>query len=598
MMEIQKRLAALREEMIKRNIDAYIIPTSDFHETEYVGEHFKARSWMSNFSGSAGTLVVCRDCAGLWTDGRYFIQAAKELAGTTIDLMKMGEEGTPLMAQYIYDHLTQGHAIGFDGRVINTKLAEALQEKIKSKQGTISCEEDLVGLIWNDRPALPEDPAFSLDVQYCGESSQKKLARIRTFMQERNIDVHIISSLDDIAWYLNMRGNDIDCYPVVLSYLMIEQTKTTLFVDERKLDECLRTQFANDHVTIKPYQAIYDEVKTLNKNSKILLDKATVNYKITSSLPDGVTVMSSKNPSQLWKAIKNETELENNRKAHIKDGVAITNFMYWLKTNIGKMKITEVSAADYLEECRKAQENFIEISFDTISAYNENAAMMHYHATAEHCAELQPEGFLLVDSGGQYLEGTTDITRTFVLGPISEQMRHHFTNVLRGMMNLSRAQFLYGCSGMNLDILARQPMWSEDLDYKCGTGHGVGFVLNVHEGPNGFRWKKVPERNDSETLEEGMVTTIEPGIYLEGQYGIRTENELICRKGNKNEYGQFMNFETITFAPIDLDGIDPTLMSQEEKNWLNAYHKEVFEKISPFVTEEVRDWLKEYTKEI
>lgn len=597
-MNIVERLTALRAEMEKRNIDVYIIPTSDFHETEYVGEHFKARNWMSGFSGSAGTLVVCRDCAGLWTDGRYFIQAAKELEGSTIDLMKMGEEGTPLMAQYIYDHLSEGHALGFDGRVINTTLAEALQGKIKDKQCKIQCEEDLIGLIWNDRPELPKDEAFALDVKYCGVSSKEKLTRIREEMTKRKVDVHIISSLDDIAWYLNMRGNDIACYPVVLSFLMIDQDKAQLFVDEAKLNEELRTQFAQDQVEIKPYDGIYDAVKTLCKDTAVLLDKATVNFKITSSLPEGVRVVSSKNPSQLWKSIKNDVELENNRIAHIKDGVAVTNFMYWLKTNIGKMTITEVSAADFLEACRKEQENFIEISFDTISAYNENAAMMHYHATEENCAELKPEGFLLVDSGGQYLEGTTDITRTFVLGPISEKMRHHFTNVLRGMMNLSRAKFLYGCSGMNLDILARQPMWSEDLDYKCGTGHGVGFLLNVHEGPNGFRWKKVPERNDSETLEEGMVTTIEPGIYLEGEYGIRTENELITCKGVKNEYGQFMNFETITFAPIDLDGIDPELLSKEEKAWLNAYHKEVFEKVAPFVSDEVKTWLKEYTRAI
>lgn len=597
-MEIQNRLRMLREEMVKRNMDAYIIPTSDFHETEYVGEHFKARAWMSNFSGSAGTLVVCQNSAGLWTDGRYFIQAAKELEGTGIDLMKMGEEGTPLMAQYIVEHMMDHGVLGFDGRVINTKLAEALQEKIKEKQGTIACEEDLVGLIWKDRPSLPTDSAFSLDVKYCGESSSDKLSKLRKHMLEQHADVHIVASLDDIAWYLNMRGNDIACYPVVLSYLMVTQEGASLFVDETKLDETLRSQFAQDHVETLPYDGIYDAVKQIKGDAVVMLDKATVNFKITSSLPEAVTIKACKNPSQLWKAIKNEVELENNRKAHIKDGVAVTNFMYWLKTSIGKTRITEVSAADYLEECRKAQENFIEISFDTISAYNENAAMMHYHATGEDCAELKPEGFLLVDSGGQYLEGTTDITRTFVLGPISDTMRHHFTAVLRGMMNLSRAQFLYGCNGINLDILARQPMWCEDLDYKCGTGHGVGFVLNVHEGPNGFRWKRVAERSDSGTLEEGMVTTIEPGVYLEGEYGIRTENELITRKAVKNEYGQFMSFETITFAPIDLDGIDPEELSKDEKAWLNNYHKQVYEKLSPYLEEPVKEWLKDYTRAI
>lgn len=597
-MEIKERLTALRTLMKERGIDAYIIPTSDFHETEYVGEHFKARTYMSGFSGSAGTLVVCLDHAGLWTDGRYFIQAAKELEGTGIELMKMGEEGTPLMAQYVYDHLKEHGAVGFDGRVINTKLAEAFQSKIKDKHGRILCEEDLVGMIWKDRPSLPSDPAYSLDVAYCGKASVDKLAQVREKMKECGCDTHIVTSLDDIAWLLNMRGNDIACYPVALSYLIIEEQKAHIFMDETKIDETLRAQFQQDGVIVHDYEEVYAYVKTIQKDAVIMLDKGCVNYKITSSLPNGVTIKAMKNPSQLWKSIKNEVELENNRKAHIKDAVAMVNFMYWLKTNIGKIEITEVSASDYLEECRKQQEHFVELSFDTISAYNENGAMMHYHATAENCATLKPEGFLLVDSGGQYLEGTTDITRTFALGAISEKMRKHFTDVLRGMMNLSRARFLYGCSGMNLDMLARQPLWSQDLDYKCGTGHGVGFMLNVHEGPNGFRWKIVPERSDSAVLEEGMVTTIEPGVYLEGEYGIRTENELICRKGNKNEYGQFMHFETITFVPIDLDAIEPSYLSKEELDWLNAYHEQVYEKVSPYVSDEVKVWLKEYTRAI
>lgn len=598
MKEIQARLQALRNEMAKRNIDVYMIPTSDFHETEYVGDHFKARAWMSNFSGSAGTLVVCQEGAGLWTDGRYFIQAARELEGTGIELMKMGEETTPLMAQYIYDHISENHALGFDGRVINANLAEALKQKIADKNADMKCDEDLVGYIWENRPALPKEAAYSLDIKYCGKSSSDKLKDVRTWMNEHKMDAHIVTTLDDIAWYLNIRGNDIPCYPVALAYFIIEAKQAHLFIDESKLDDTLKQQFAEDDVILHPYDAVYDYVKTMNHTKHILLDKSCVNYRIVSSLPSACEIHNQKNPSQLWKAIKNETELANNRIAHIKDGVAVTNFMYWLKMNIGKIAINEVSAADYLEECRKQQDNFIEISFDTISAYNENAAMMHYHATADNCAELKPNGFLLVDSGGQYFEGTTDITRTFVLGEISDKMRRHFTNVVRGMMNLSRAKFLYGCTGINLDILAREPLWSEDIDYKCGTGHGVGFVLNVHEGPNGFRWKRVPERNDSEVLQEGMVTTIEPGVYLEGEYGIRTENELICRKGNKNEYGQFMEFETITFAPIDLDGIDPTLLSGEEKAWLNGYHKEVYDKLSPYLSEEVKAWLKDYTRAI
>ncbi|MCI9523709.1 MAG: aminopeptidase P family protein [Erysipelotrichaceae bacterium] len=597
-MEIINRLQALRKEMEKRNIDVYLIPTSDFHETEYVGEHFKARAWMSNFSGSAGTLVVCRKCAALWTDGRYFIQAAKELQGTTINLMKMGEEGTVAIEDYVAEHLSQNGVLGFDGRVVNTKLAETLKDKIKQKQGSMHFNEDLVGLIWKDRPSLPKEDAFYLDERFSGKSIASKLTKIRKEMKQLHADVHILSSLDDIAWYLNMRGNDIACYPVVLSFFIIEENTAKLFVDESKLNEQLKKKFAESHIELYAYEAIYHAVENVSEHARVLLDKHTVNYKITSSLPRNVQIIDQKNPSQLWKSIKNETELENNRKAHIKDGVAVTKFMYWLKQNIKNQTITEAQAADVLEDFRKQQENFIEISFDTISAYQENAAMMHYHCDHESTKELNPQGFLLVDSGGQYYEGTTDITRTFVLGDISDQMRHHFTSVLRGMINLSRAKFLYGCSGMNLDILAREPLWCEDIDYKCGTGHGVGFVLNVHEGPNGFRWKVVPERNDNVVLQAGMVTTVEPGIYLEGQYGIRTENELITRKGVKNEYGQFMEFETITFAPIDLDGINPKEMSRDEKNWLNAYHKEVYDKISPYLSDEECVWLKEYTRPI
>ncbi len=597
-MEIINRLQALRKEMEKRNIDVYLIPTSDFHETEYVGEHFKARAWMSNFSGSAGTLVVCRKCAALWTDGRYFIQAAKELQGTTINLMKMGEEGTVAIEDYVAEHLSQNGVLGFDGRVVNTKLAETLKDKIKQKQGSMHFNEDLVGLIWKDRPSLPKEDAFYLDERFSGKSITSKLTKIRKEMKQLHADVHILSSLDDIAWYLNMRGNDIACYPVVLSFFIIEENTAKLFVDESKLNEQLKKKFAESHIELYAYEAIYHAVENVSEHARVLLDKHTVNYKITSSLPRNVQIIDQKNPSQLWKSIKNETELENNRKAHIKDGVAVTKFMYWLKQNIKNQTITEAQAADVLEDFRKQQENFIEISFDTISAYQENAAMMHYHCDHESTKELNPQGFLLVDSGGQYYEGTTDITRTFVLGDISDQMRHHFTSVLRGMINLSRAKFLYGCSGMNLDILAREPLWCEDIDYKCGTGHGVGFVLNVHEGPNGFRWKVVPERNDNVVLQAGMVTTVEPGIYLEGQYGIRTENELITRKGVKNEYGQFMEFETITFAPIDLDGINPKEMSRDEKNWLNAYHKEVYDKISPYLSDEECVWLKEYTRPI
>ena len=346
------------------------------------------------------------------------------------------------------------------------------------------------------------------------------------------------------------------------------------------------------------YHSVYDYVKTLPASSTVLCDKKRVNYTLVHSLPEGISLVDLPNPTTARKAVKNETELNNLRMAHIKDGVAVTRFMYWLKTNIGKIEISEISAADYLHARRAEQEGFLDLSFSTIAGYNANAAMMHYSATPESNAVLRPEGFLLVDSGGQYLEGTTDITRTFVLGPISDEWKLHFTTVLRSMLNLARAKFLYGCRGVNLDILARGPLWDMGLDYKCGTGHGVGYLLNVHEGPNGFRWKIVPERSDSCILEEGMVTTDEPGVYVEGSHGIRTENELICRKAEKNEYGQFMEFEHLTLAPIDLDGVDPSLMSAAEIKALNDYHALVYEKLSPYLTLEEKDWLKYSTRAI
>lgn len=596
-MTIIEKLTALRSLMKERHMDAYIIPTSDFHETEYVGEHFKARKYMSGFSGSQGTLIVCQDKAALWTDGRYFIQAENQLQGTTIDLMKQGEEGVPTMEEYLYENVFEHGTVGFDGRVMNTALVEKLADKLQAKKSTFACEEDLVGMIWKDRPALPKKKGFFLEECYSGESTKEKLKRIRAVLKQEKATHHIVTSLDDIAWILNMRGWDIAHFPVMLSYLIIDENSASLYINESKLDDQLRDNLQENAIVICPYDAIYEDVKKIAQDAVVLLDKTIVNYAITSGLHKEITVINRPNPSQLMKAMKNPIELANNRKAHIKDAIAMCKFMYWLKTKIGKETITEISASTYLETLRKEQGCF-DISFDTISAYKEHAAMMHYSANEETNAELKPEGMLLVDSGAQYLEGTTDITRTFVLGAISDEIKHHFTTALRSHITLSKAHFLYGCRGLNLDILARGPLWDLALDYKCGTGHGVGHVLNVHEGPNGFRWRIVPERNDSCVLEEGMTQSNEPGVYVEGSHGIRHENEMVVCKGEKNEYGQFMYFETITFVPFDLDGIDASLLTQYEKAWLNAYHQEVYEKISPYLKEEEQSWLREATRAI
>ncbi len=595
---IIERLTRLRSIMKEKGLDAYIIPTADYHQSEYVGEYFTARQYMSGFTGSAGTMVVTLDKAGLWTDGRYYIQAARQLEGSTIELYRQGEEGVPAIEDFLLQEMPKEGTLGFDGKVISAYWGEELENKLKNKRIRISYKEDLVDSCWQDRPALPKEPIFLLKNCYTGECTADKLARIREEMDEQGATLHIITSVDDIAWILNIRGNDVRHNPVVLSYLVITPGEAILFVDEEKMDTSTKEYFAENHIQLKGYEDIYDYLTDVASTKRVLLEKSRINYAIMKRLPEKVTIVNKPNPSTLMKAIKNETEIENLFKAHIKDGLAVTKFMYWLKQNIGKITITELSASDYLEDMRKSQEGFLGLSFDTICAYKENAAMMHYSATKDSFATLSPEGLLLVDSGGQYYEGTTDITRTFALGVISPEQKRNYTAVVNGMLNLANAKFLHGCSGLNLDILARGPMWNMNVDYKCGTGHGVGYLLNVHEAPNGFRWKVVPERNDSCVLEAGMVTTDEPGIYIEGDHGIRIENELVCRQGVKNEYGQFMYFDTLTVAPIDLDAIETSLMNATEKERLNNYHKWVYETLSPLLSKEEVSWLATYTREI
>lgn len=595
---INKRIQMLRQKMAERGITIYVVPTSDFHESEYVGDYFKARKFITGFTGSAGTAVITMDQAGLWTDGRYFIQAAAQLANSEVELFKMGEENVPTVIEFIRDHLVQGGGLGFDGRVINGRLGTELKELAEQKKASFHTSQDLVGMIWEERPAMPMEPVFLLEEQYTGESTTSKIKRVREKMKQSNADVHILTSLDDIAWMLNIRGNDILHFPVVLSFLAITQTECCLFIHSKVLSESVRMQLEQWGITICDYEAIYSYVAQIEAKKTVWMDCDRVNFNICNQLNSEVKVLNQENPTVRMKAIKNPVELENLRNAHVEDGVAFTKFMYWLKTNVGKIPMTEITASDYLAERRKERKGFLDLSFDTIAAYEANGAMMHYCADPESAAVLEPRGFLLVDSGGHYYQGTTDITRTMALGPITEKQREYFTIVLRSNLNLAAAKFLYGCNGHNLDILSRGPLWELGLDYKCGTGHGVGYLLNVHEAPNGFRWKIVPERKDSAIFEEGMVTTDEPGVYLEGEYGIRTENELVCCKAEKNEYGQFMKFETITYAPIDLDAIDPELLTKREKQLLNDYHHMVYEKLSPYLTEEEQKWLQVYTRAV
>ena len=585
---IKERLMKLREEMNKEGMQAYIIPTSDFHETEYVSEYFAARKYMSGFTGSAGVLVVLLDKAGLWTDGRYFIQAANQLAGSGIDLMKQGQEDTLSIEEYIVSNLTQGSVVGFDGRVMNVNDANKYKQAFMMHDIKMVTDKDLVGRIWDDRPALPCTETFHYDEKYAGKSISEKLTQVREAMKGYNCRSHIVTKIDEIAWLYNLRAHDVPHFPVALAYTIIKENDAMIYIDASRLDEESKTLFAQNHIQVKDYEAIYEDVKTLE--GPVLVDGNFVNSKIVYSL--NTEIVYAQDPIVLLKAMKNEIELANTRNAHIKDGVACTKFMYWLMQNVNN-GISEMSAQEKLQELRKEQADYLEDSFNTICAYKEHAAMMHYSSNEETNVELKPEGMLLVDSGGQYLDGTTDITRTFVLGSITEEEKKWFTLALKGHIRLEKANFLYGCRGLNLDILARGPLWDLDMDYQCGTGHGVGHLSNVHEAPNGFRWKIVPERNDSCVLEEGMITSNEPGVYVEGKFGIRHENEMVVVKGNKNFYGQFMHFETLTFVPFDRKGLDKSLLSEDELAWLNDYHASVYEKISPFLTNEEAEWLKE-----
>lgn len=595
---IKQRIENIRDLMKEKNIYAYIVPSSDYHQSEYVGDYFKSREFMSGFTGSSGTLIISMDEAGLWTDGRYFIQAENELKDSGIKLFKMGEEGVPTIEEYLLEKLPKNSTLGFDGRVMSVKEGQSLANKLAFKGINIEYKYDLVNDIWEDRCSLPTEKAFLLGVEYSGESFSDKLYRIRAVMKEKKATTHILASLDDIAWLFNIRGRDVKSNPVVLSYAVISIDSVYLFIDKNKIGEDIRAELSKENVQIKGYEEVYEFIKKIEENEVVLIDTSKVNYAIYSNIPSNVQKIEERNPSILFKSIKNEIELKNIRNSHIKDGVAFTKFMYWLKNNIGKIEITEISATQKLEEFRREQDKFIEPSFSTIAAYKDHAAMMHYSATEESNYKLEPRDLFLVDSGGQYFDGTTDITRTIALGPIPKHVRRDFTNVVRGMIRLSKAKFLYGCRGYNLDILARGPLWEEGIDYKCGTGHGIGFVLNVHEGPNGFRWKVREGIDDNCILEEGMVTTNEPGVYVENSHGIRIENEIVVRKSDKNEYGQFMDFEVITFAPIDLDAIDESLILEDERIYLNNYHKQVYDKISPYLNEEEKHWLKTYTREI
>lgn len=595
-MTVPERLSALRKCMEEKNIDVYVVPTADFHQSEYVGEHFKARKFITGFSGSAGTAVITKTEARLWTDGRYFIQATAQLEGTTVELMKMGEPGVPELNAYIEEVLKEGETLGFDGRVVSVGEGEGYAAIARKKNAKVNYQVDLIDEIWKDRPVLSEEPAFDLDVKYAGETVAGKLARIREKMKEAGTNVHVVSTIDDICWTLNIRGNDIDFFPLVLSYGIITMDSFELYIDERKLDDELKARFAKDGVNLHPYNDIYEDVKKFGSDAVVMIDPAKLNYALFNNIPENVKTVEEQNPAILMKAIKNPVEIENIRKAQIKDSVAHIRFMKWLKENVGKMKITEMSASDKLDEFRAEMGKFIRPSFEPISSFGEHGAIVHYTSSPETDVELKEGQLFLTDTGAGFYEGSTDVTRTYALGEVPQIMKDHFTLVAISNLQLGSAKFLEGSTGMILDILARKPFWDRDLNFNHGTGHGVGYLLNIHEGPAGFRWKY--RKGETEVLQEGMVITDEPGIYIEGSHGIRLENELLTCKGTLNEYGQFMYFEAITLIPMDLDAINPDIMTQEDKKLLNDYHAKVYEVIAPYLNEEEQEWLKKYTRAI
>ncbi|MDE6853032.1 MAG: aminopeptidase P family protein [Lachnospiraceae bacterium] len=596
---IRERLAGLRRLMAEYGIDAYLIVSSDFHASEYVGDYFKCREYISGFDGSAGSLVVTATEAGLWTDGRYFIQAEKQLQDTGITLWKMGEPEVPKLLDYLADLLQPGQCLGYDGRTISITYGMQIRKCLESKHIVYQERRDLVGELWQDRPPLSAEPVWLLEERYCGKSCADKLQDLRQQMREKDVDIHLLASLDDIAWLYNFRGNDVAYNPVALAYSLITQTEAVLYIAQEALDEQTVSVFAQDGIFVKPYLQIYDDLESLPSGDKILLDGSCVNTVLKSCIPKDVAIVYQPNPTRLAKALKNQVEMQNERQAHIQDGVAVTRLIYWLKQHQGseellRGKITELSVAQRLERYRKEWDDYLGQSFAPIIAAGEHGAVVHYEPTEQTNVPLKMNTLVLMDTGGHYLQGTTDITRTIAMGEISREQKELYTAVLCGNLRLGNAYFQYGYSGTHLDYLAREPLWRLGLNFNHGTGHGVGYLLNVHEGPQGIRHKENGNHIGT-ALQEGMITSNEPGVYLEGKYGIRLENLMLCLRDRQTAAGEFMRFETLTMVPFDRDAILTEYMREDDLRLCNAYHAVVYDTLSPYLNMAEREWLAEVT---
>lgn len=593
-MNTVEKLQALRALMWHRRIAAYIVPTDDFHSSEYVGEHFKAREYLSGFTGSAGTLLVMPKRAFLWTDGRYFLQAEEQLKGSGIELMKSGQPDVPTLEEFLGKELAKGDTVGFDGRTVTGAFVEELEEKTAGKHITFRWDKDFANLVWENRPPMSAEPVWEVEISYAGLSREEKLEKVRQEMEKAGADAYLVTALDETAWLLNLRGGDIKNTPVFLSYMLLTKRRAVLCAQEGAFSEEIRKDLKKAGVALLPYEKIEDIVSSLPAGQRLLVDKRKVNYRLLQAVSKGVETVDRPSPIELLKAVKTPREVDHIRTAHVKDGVAVTRFIYWLKSHVGQEEITEMTAADKLEEFRAAQEGYLGPSFDPIMAYGPHGAIVHYEATPETDMALQPEGLCLADTGGHYAEGTTDVTRTIVLGELTQEEKRSYTLVLKGHLRLGAAKFVKGVCGQNLDVLARTPLWENGLDYDHGTGHGVGYLLSVHEGPQNVRWR-IKKDVPCVPLEAGMVLSNEPGLYVAGKYGIRHENLVLVRESEKNDYGQFMYLEPLTMVPFDREAVDTSLLSAEETKLLNDYHRKVYETLSPYFAGEELRWLEEAT---
>lgn len=588
-------LQALRDVMAEHHIDAYLIPTADFHGSEYVGDYFACREYLSGFTGSAGTLLVFPHWAGLWTDGRYFLQAEEQLAGSGIRLMKQGQPGVPTIEAFLRASLQPGQTLAFDGRCVDARTGRRYHKLVREIGAKLNHQLDLAAEIWSQRPPLSAQPVWPLDEKYAGLSRREKLRQIRTAMTAQGADLLLLTTLEDIAWLLNLRGGDVACTPVFLSYLALTQEGGVLFANAAAFPAQVLDQLEADGITLRPYDGIYSYANRISPSQRVMLDTRRVNTTLLTSIPTGVPVLDRPNPTEGRKAIKNPVEIENMRQAHLADGVALTRFMYWLKTRAGKEPMTEISAAEHLEELRRASPLYLQPSFDPILAAGPHSAVVHYSATPASDAPITDQGFLLADTGGHYYTGTTDCTRTYALGPLTHHQKTCYTAVLRGNLNLADAVFPAGVTGSNLDWAARQPLWELGLDFNHGTGHGVGYLLSVHEGPQNIRWRSTGKETP---LAPGMITSDEPGVYFDGDYGIRLENLVLCVEKETTPFGTFLGFEPLTLTPFDLDAVDPDQLTPKERTLLNTYHARVREAIAPHLPPEEAAWLQAATHPI